>query len=699
MSEAGRHMLQDALQAHRAGFPARAARLYRRVPQGDPLYPDALTGLARARLEQGWTAEAARFVETSLQLRATQSEAWQILAEIRARTGQRDAAARCFRRSALLSPQTVRSQIDLAKLEAPRAPIGILRRCHVLNPLDPALAFEIASDLWARNDLSAATAWFRRHLALRPADLGGLFSLGNVERDGGRPESADRMYRRTLAVLPGSPNVLNNRGFLAFERKDWAAAADLFAAAGRAGPTFATAWSNRARALQKLGRDEDAVLPYKRGLLIDPTDVAACCEIAGLLDETPWARRALAVNPSASQPYNRLALLGTKTASRAGVLDWLRRGAVVRPDEADTWFNICVEFGRDGHTAEAATYGHFAALINPRHAGTHLNTAFALLALERFREGWDLHRRRMEVPEAEAIRRTFSIPEWTDEDLSGRHLLLWGEQGIGDEVQFLTLVPQLADLGATLTIITEPRLRPILRRSFPSATVPEASEPMGTPEEDYGADLHLALGDLPHRLGLFCGGAARPTPWIVPDPERVAALRSALEARHPGKRLVGITWRSIAPKTGGQRTIAPSGWRALAEITDIAVVSLQYGAVAEDVATFAREAGLALDLEHRIEPFEDLDGLAALVAAMDLVICPANNTVHFAGALSKPCWTLLPARPDWRWGLSRADSLWYPNTTVYRQGTDADWDPVMRKVSDDLNLWAERSPHQGPGGR
>ena len=180
-----------------------------------------------------------------------------------------------------------------------------------------------------------------------------------------------------------------------------------------------------------------------------------------------------------------------------------------------------------------------------------------------------------------------------------------------------------------------------------------------------------------------------PDPWIILDTRRVTELRSALEARHPGKRFVGITWRSIAPKTGGSRTIPPSFWTPLAEIPDIAVVSLQYGAVVEDGASFEREAGLALDLQHGVEPLEDLDGLAALVAAMDLVICPANNTVHFAGALSKPCWTLVPVKPDWRWGLTRSDSLWYPTTTVYRQPTEGDWVPVMRAVSDDLKRWVD----------
>ena len=85
---------------------------------------------------------------------------------------------------------------------------------------------------------------------------------------------------------------------------------------------------------------------------------------------------------------------------------------------------------------------------------------------------------------------------------------------------------------------------------------------------------------------------------------------------------------------------------------------------------------------------QDLDGLAALTSVMDLVISPPNNTVHFAGALAVPCWVMVPTRPDWRWGLNRSDSLWYPKTRVYRQETDGDWEPVLSQVVRDLRLWS-----------
>ena len=687
MSQISSALIQEGLQRQRAGFSARAARLYRRVPPGDEHYSEALRLLGMLSVEQGRMEEAVALLERSIRARADAAATWDNLGGVAERMGRTTAAIACYRRAVVLAPGLSGSSVGLARLTQQADRIRLLIWAATASPCDEAVLREVGSELVARRDLAAASTWFRRLLTVHPAASATLFSLGNALRDLKRPEEAERLYRRTLCLLPGSGNVQNNLGLLAFVRGDWATAESWFAASGRGDPRLAAAWSNRARALQKLNRDAEAIVPYKRALATDPSDVSACCELAGLLEAERWARRAMVLDPVSPKPYNRMALLSTKTVGRVGVLRWLHRGAIVRPDDADAWYNIGVELGRAGDPQGAVTYGTYATRVNDNHASAHLNTALALLAQERFREGWRAHRRRLETSEGRALRRFFDIPLWQDAPIAGRHLLLWGEQGIGDEVQFLTLAPHLIRLGIRLTILAEERLRPIIRRSFPDAAVPDIGPPTGELEDHHGADLHLALGDLPDRLNLFCGGDATPESWIVPDPERAAALRSALQARHPGKTLIGITWRSIAPKTGARRTIAPALWRDVLTVPDVAVVSLQYGVEPQEIRAFEAEAGGPIDGDHGVDPMLDLDGLAALVSAMDLVVCPANNTVHFAGALAKPCWTLVPTRPDWRWGLERRRSLWYPRTDVYRQESDDDWSPVMARVARDLASW------------
>ena len=697
MSQESLRLLEEGMRRQRAGFRAHAARLYRRVPPGDPCYAEALNLLGMVRFEEGRMAEAADLIARAVRTGPHNAAAWSNYGTVARHLRRSNLAAASFRRAMLLAPERADCAVALARMTAGSARTALLRRSLALSPLDAAANLEAGNDLVERGDRYAAGLRFRRLLVASPAASTALFNLGNALRDLKWPDGAERLYRRTLCVLPGSGNVLNNLGLLAFNRADWTGAEERFAAASRGDPRLVAARTNRARALLKLRREADAIRAYKRGLLMEPVDQAGYCELAGLLDDGRWARRAMVLDPASPRPYNRLAILATKDPERARVLTWLRRSATLKPDDPDAWYNIGIEHGRAGDSHKAAIYGGYATRVNDRHGLARLNTAFALLAMERFQEGWQEHTRRLETPESASVRRFFAIPEWTDEDIAGRHLLLWGEQGIGDEVQFLTLVPYLRRLGVRLTILTEERLRPLLRRSFPDAALPDVGPPGGEPEDHHGAELHLALGDLPHRLNLFCGGEAAPEPWIVPDAGRAAGLRADLQARHPGKRLVGITWRSMSAKTGGRRTIPPALWRDLASVPGIALVSLQYGATAEDFAAFEADAGLAVDNGHGVEPIEDLDGLAALVSAMDLVVCPANNTVHFAGALARPCWTLLPTVPDWRWGHSRTASLWYPGTAIYRQEVDDDWGPVMTRVAEDLRAWTEAPPAAEPG--
>lgn len=688
MSESSLDILQEGIRHQVAGFRSRAAKLYKRVPVGDPYYADALNLLGTIQFEEGRPIDAARLIEQAVKVSPGNAAAWSNLGGVAKELVRPDVAIPCYRRAILLNPSKQDSQVGLSLVETGVGRAAALRRRVVTSPGDIDAHVETGNDLTAAGYKEAAATMFRRVQVLNPASPAGAFNLGNAMRDLGDSPGAQRCYQHALAIQPTNPNILNNRGLLSFGRGEWAVAEGFFRRAIDASPVHAPALFNLARTLQKLGRAEDAVEPFRRGLVVDLTNISAGCELAGLLEDPRWAERAMIINPFASDPYNRLALLSTKNPNRAGVLHRLRQGTCMRPDDPDAWYNIGVELGRAGDAASASKYGWYATRIRDSHALAHLNTALALLVQERFEEGWEEHRRRLDSPDAAPFVRYFDIPEWTDQPIAGKRLLVWGEQGIGDEVQFLTLAPYLLRQGARLTVLTEPRIRPILQRSLPDVAVPEIDPPSGQIEDHHGCDLQIALGDLPHRLKLFCGGEVAPEPWIEPEATRVAELRATLQARHPGEKLVGITWRSVAPKTGARRTIPIEMWREIAATPGVALVSLQYGLKEDDLKSFNEKVGYPIDHSHGIEPILDLDGLTALVAAVDLVLCPANNTVHFAGAMAKDCWTLLPTKPDWRWGLTREDALWYPNTRVFRQESDDDWAPVMARAAAELRRWA-----------
>lgn len=677
--------LQEGIALQGQGNLSGAEACYRRIGAGSRYYADALNLRGTVQAQAGNPQAAVALMGQAVRANPHNVTAWANLGSVLRDMGSRDPAVACFRRALLVAPHRIEAAIGLETVAADDHRAWVQTICLAIDPVNRQVRIERANALATAGRHRQAMAQLRKCLLAHPGYGGAMFNLANAHRDARLPTQAERLYRRAIALQPGDGKIWNNWGLLAFTTAGWPEARRRLAMATRKSSDMPQAWLNYARATQQVEGEAAAIAPMRRGLLLDPTNTGASCEFAGLVRDLGWAQRARCLDPWSHRSYLRLALFGGGPANRHMVIRRLRQAAIVEPDAPDCWYNLAVETGRSGRPGQVSRYSRRATLIQDDRANAYLNKALYLLLLESFEAGWEAHRRRLETPESVRFRRVFAVPEWDGQPIPGRHLLLWGEQGIGDEIQFLTLVHALLAQGVRLTILTEPRLRPILRRSFATGvSVPDVARATGRPEPHFGADCHLALGDLPHRLQLFCGGATTPRPWITADRRCVTELREGLVRRNPGRLLVGITWRSTAPQTGARRSIAPALWRPLAAVPGLALVSLQYGAKPADRTAFLEQAELDIDMEHGVEPLQSLDDLVSLIDAVDLVVCPANNTVHFAGAMAKPCWTLLPNIPDWRWGLTRAESLWYPGMQVLRQTEDGYWLDVMAEVRDRL---------------
>ena len=158
-------------------------------------------------------------------------------------------------------------------------------------------------------------------------------------------------------------------------------------------------------------------------------------------------------------------------------------------------------------------------------------------------------------------------------------------------------------------------------------------------------------------------------------------LRNRYRALFPGKRLVGISWRSGNRDSATIRSIDLSLWKPIFETPDCAFISLQYGDVSRDLETLRTETGHVVHWDREVDPFQYLDPFTAQIAAMDLVISVDNSTVHFAGAIGKPCWVLLPLNSDWRWLVDRTKSIWYDSLELIRQPKGEGWEHVVANVA------------------
>ena len=268
-------------------------------------------------------------------------------------------------------------------------------------------------------------------------------------------------------------------------------------------------------------------------------------------------------------------------------------------------------------------------------------------------------------------------PKWRLCD-QGR-VLVWGEQGIGNEVMFASLIRDLHTVCSHLIVKADLRLIPILRRSFPRGIEFYANGET-VPEDDY--DAHIAMGSLPmHFRPNINSFKIAAQGYLLADTAKAAALRDQLLS-DGSETLIGISWQSSSKIRVAQKRTIPLGQLVRAfQAPNVRFVSLQYGAMDAEIDWVRKEYGIDVAQAADIDNFNDIDGLAALIHACDRIVSIDNVTVHLAGALGKKIDALLPRVSNWRWGTHPNKSYWYQSVQLRRQSESEDWAEVLAQFS------------------
>jgi tetratricopeptide (TPR) repeat protein len=297
---------------------------------------------------------------------------------------------------------------------------------------------------------------------------------------------------------------------------------------------------------------------------------------------------------------------------------------------------------------------------------------------QQLEEGWHNYEARfLAKPEYNWL--DCDTPRWSVEiGKSDAHLLIWCEQGLGDEVYFSKLLPNLLKHVGRVTAIVDKRLLALMERSFPGVHFVAKSDWNSRDLSNF--DYQCPLGSLPLALRLFeHAECLQQRGFLLPDSEFVTSLRGQMITEN--RQLVGLSWRSRNQASGAARSIELMALLASIAGDNINLLNLQYGDVREELAEAAGHG-------HRVEHCEDIDnefdidGLAALISACDAVITIDNTTAHLAGALGKPTLLMMPRiEADFRWQNRRLAAAWYPSVTILQQDIQGDWEPVMREAS------------------
>jgi tetratricopeptide (TPR) repeat protein len=487
---------------------------------------------------------------------------------------------------------------------------------------------------------------FDKAIQFKPEVTALWIKLGSVLVDLARPADALFAFQHVLKLDPRHWDAAYRCGFLLDKLGQPAEALSYFDLSDKIKPKQAVVVQMRAIVLQKLKRFEEALAEGKRAYALDPD----CADTS-----------------------NNIGAVLQALGRDAEALPWFDKALALWPDYLAAFSNKAASLQQFHRFDEAATIYRHMKTIDPDYAQADWDLSLIQMLTGNFEDGWAGRETRLKIHQAVYPKR--SRPTWLGvEDIAGKTLLIWADEGLGDSIQFARYVPMLAARGARVIMIVDDAAYPLL------SALPSVSEIFGKSDNMSRAfDMHCPMSSLPLAFATRLDTIPSVIPYLpAPAQNRVQAWDNRLGPHT--KLRVGLVW-SGNPNHGNDHNRSMS-LQTLSRLFDVdaTFVSLQKDVRPGDEAIL-RERTDIIDLTADLSDFNET---AALISCLDLVITVDTSVAHLAGALGRPTWILLPYTPDYRWLLGRDDSPWYPTVRLFRQTVERDYAEVLERVRGEL---------------
>ena len=511
----------------------------------------------------------------------------------------------------------------------------------------PPPSIEEAARRFHAQDHAGAAACARAIVAADPQHFDALHLLGVVCENEKRLADAAAYLRRAIALRPDDPYAQYHLGNALLGMQLYGAAEASFRAAMRLHPGHFDAVNNLGSALAGAGRHAEAVEQFQQALRLQPNAAPALYNLARSLaalqryDEAVAQFRA-ALAFGAGAPVDRLAYVVA---------------------------GLCQAFIDQERYSEALAACRDVPPPLFGHPVVEWNESLTRLISGDYRAGWRLYKSRFLVPEHDSPRPGATVLDLAK--VAGQRVLVFGEQGRGDIIQFARYLPMLARRGAVVIAEVYPDLQPLIAGVEGVAGTIEPDD--AVPQHD----LLTPLLSLPLAFGTELASIPADVPYLAAPADR--ARHWAARLGTPGRPRIGLTWRGSsysAPRTSFPADVLTP----LLDVGGVEFHAVQKPLTPSDEDWLARHPAIR---PHGAD-LHDFADAAALLAQMDLVISVDTAMAHLAGALGRPVWVLLPFSPDWRWLSKREDSPWYPTARLFRQAQPGDWAEVIARVAASL---------------
>ena len=688
--------LQTALNHHTAGELSAAEPIYRSILAKNSTDVEANSLLGALLLQAGKLDDASIYLQRALLKQPTHYIAHNNLGHVYHDLGKHEEAEAEYRRALEINPSFVQAWNNLGCLLREQKKFAEAAEAFAqLQSIAPDYApayYNLGLIARQQREFDRAIECFSHALKIDGNYGDAHKGLALCYFDTERYEDAVRSWRAAAALAPHDPEMLLQLSLALCKAGQYDDAFQMVERAMSLRPGYAEAYAQLASIWQQRGDLERALENYQVAIKYKPNYLEALSNMAHALygldrysEALDTCTQALAIDPQfLPARINRGAVL-LRQNKLVEAEEVLRACHAESPEHVDVLVDLGSVYDLQAKKNEALAILNKGARLHPSNAAIHWNRGLLLLSMGQLAEGWDEYDYGTQTKER-ALAQRYPFPMWRGEDLHDKTIIVYAEQGLGDEILFASCFPDLIKLAKICIIQCEPRLAKLYQRSFPTAMVHGGARDEGTQWLDGlpPIDVQCPIGSLPRYLRRSIDAFLPINNFLRPDAERAQHWRDVLATLGPGLR-VGFAWRS------GLRTPLRStgyteldDWAPIFRVPGLQLINLQYGDCHAELREAEVRHGVRLHHFSELDLFSNIDDSIALISCLDIVISVGTSTYNFAAGVGRETWLLTPPGVSWV-NLGVNAIPWYPSLKLCQQKELGNWVSVFEELGTRLS--------------
>ena len=654
--------IQLAIDSHKSGNLKKAEIGYKYFLKKNPTNPEILYLLGALILQQNRKEEAIEILKKCISNKPLHFEALNALGVALSETEEHDEA------------------------------MNYLKKARRINPNSPKILFNLGKTYIACKKYSQGKQTLKKYLQIKSDDIDGINNYSICLFKTTKKDQAIKLLLKTIEEDRANLDTYNILLPELISNKDYISSLQHSETAISKWPDDNKVYLSYAITQQKLRNNKEAKEAYEELISREKTNFSYHNKYANFLYETgKWreaeklATKAYNISSDSVTAITNLGRIRQQRGDLESAKALYLKAIKLNPEYADAQNNLGNLLMYMDDVKGAIKYFDKAVELKPNNPGIKFNRSIAHLTLGNISDHWRDHRLRFTKSDP-VEERKWPWPIWNGENLKNKKILLWGEQGLGDEIIHSRCIPDISKQSQSCAYETSPRLAKLFSRSFPEVKVFSINKKSDNIIKEEPFDFHSSIIDINcSRIKKL--EEIKPLTYLKADPEKTETFRKRYLSISDNRPLIGISWSSFNTFNAHFKSTTLNMWDSIFENSQFGFVNLQYGDTSLEREELKNKNITNLINDESVDHMGDLDQVAAQISAMDLVITISNTTAHMAGALGVPVWNMLPTGPGrlWYWFLKGRKCPWYKSMKLFRHKYNEGWSETIKEITEQLN--------------